>query len=84
MSKRAEQRALEAYPVPQLEGCSNILYDLECNHREGFVNGYEQAEKDILSIIQSRLEEIPGDAQPRPILRTELQELMNKIMEEER
>ena len=57
MNKRAEQRALEAYPAPQLEGCSNILYDLEGGHREGFVNGYEQAEKDTLERVVKWLEE---------------------------
>ena len=46
--------------------------------------GYKKAQRDIISIIQARLEEIPGDAQPRPILRAELQELMIKIMEEEK
>ena len=41
--------------------------------------GYEQAEKDILAIIESRISEIIGDAQPKPALRAELQELINKI-----
>ena len=69
MSKRAEKAALKAYPYDYPE-------------REGYKKGYEQAEKDIVSIIQSRLNEIQGDAQPRPILRAELQKLMIKIMEE--
>lgn len=43
--------------------------------------GYEQAEKDIISIIESRISEILGDAQPAPVLRTELRELNNKIEE---
>ena len=41
--------------------------------------GYEQAEKDILSTIESRLSEIIGDAQPKPALRAELEELINRI-----
>ena len=48
-----------------------------------FIKGYEQAEKDIVSLIQSRLNEIIGDAQPKPILRVELQGLIKRIMEEE-
>ena len=47
MSKRAEQRALGAYPRPELHGNSNIHYDLDNNRREGFIEGYEQAEKDL-------------------------------------
>ena len=52
--------------------------------REGFVNGYEQAEKDIITLIESRLSELFGDAQPTPILRYELQDLIKIIKEEEK
>ena len=45
--------------------------------------GYEQAEKNIISIIESRISEILGDAQPKPALRAELQELIDKIKREE-
>lgn len=44
---------------------------------------YEQAEKDTIAIIESRLSELLGDAQPTPILRCELQDLIKKIKEEE-
>lgn len=47
-----------------------------------FKTGYEQAKKDIISIIESRLSELLGDAQPTPILRYELQDLIKKIKEE--
>lgn len=40
---------------------------------------YEQAEKGIISLIESRIGEILGDAQPAPILRAELREMINKI-----
>jgi hypothetical protein len=33
----------------------------------------------ILALIESRLSEIIGDAQPKPDLRAELEELINKI-----
>ena len=42
-------------------------------------DGYEQARKDIITIIQSRISEIIGDAQPKPALRAELQELIKQI-----
>lgn len=45
--------------------------------------GKEEALKDIVSLIQSRLKEIIGDAQPKPILRAELQELIKRITEKE-
>lgn len=75
MSK-AEERALEAYP--------NVLFpftplDLNAYRREAFINGYEQAERDITAIIESRISEIIGDAQPKPALRAELQELIERI-----
>lgn len=41
--------------------------------------GFEQAEKDIIALIESRLSELLGDAQPTPILRYELRDLINKI-----
>lgn len=44
--------------------------------------GKVEALKDIVSLIQSRLNEIVGDAQPKPILRAELQELIKTIKEE--
>ena len=85
MSKRAEERGLEALPPrwrKTKDGKGRV--DGALPVRKFYIRAYEQAEKDILSIIQSRLEEIPGDAQPRPILRVELQELMIKIMEGEK
>lgn len=54
MSKRAEQRALEAYPenavivygpYPTTEPCQ--IDDNKC-YRDGFIKGYEQAEKDTV------------------------------------
>jgi len=41
MSKRAEQKALEAYPAER-----GHLHDRPFQ-RDGFVKGYEQAEKDL-------------------------------------
>lgn len=45
--------------------------------------GYEQAEKDVIALIESRIAEILGDAQPKPVLRAELQEIIKRIKEEE-
>ena len=36
-------------------------------------------EQDIIALIESRIGEIMGDAQPKPALRAELQELIKKI-----
>lgn len=51
MSK-AEQKALETYPIniqaTQLYGD----WDINKTEREGFVNGYEQAEKDLALTIE--------------------------------
>lgn len=70
MSK-AEERALEAYDT-------NIPAPIRIAYRDG----YEQAEKDIIEMIWWRISEIIGDAQPKPVLRIELQELMTRIKNE--
>ena len=49
----------------------------------GYNAGYKQAEKDISALIESIIEGIIGDAQPKPILRAELQELITKIKNED-
>lgn len=58
--------------------CEHVEEDRK---KEGFIEGYEQAEEDIISLIESRIGEILGDAQPAPVLRAELRELINKIEE---
>lgn len=44
-----------------------------------YQKGYKQAEKNIISLIESRIGEILGDAQPVPVLRAELRELIKRI-----
>ena len=41
--------------------------------------GYIGAQQYFIALIQSRIDEILGDAQPKPALRAELQELIKKI-----
>lgn len=79
MSKRAQQAALKAYPYEC--GVKGLICE---NSRQIFIQGYEKAEKDIISIIESRLAELRGDAQPTPILRYELWDLIKIIKEEEK
>ena len=76
MSK-AEERALEAYPHYTAENITEVT-----NARHFFAKGYEQAEKDIIGIIWWRISEIIGDAQPKPALRAELEELIKRIKDE--
>lgn len=49
MSKRAEQKALEAYPIHSalIQPARRGGYYADTHFREGFINGYEQAEKDL-------------------------------------
>lgn len=83
MSK-AEEAALKAYPEDWEAGYfddpDEVTDDNE-EAREYFQQGYEQAEKDIISLIESRIGEILGDAQPAPVLRMELQGIIDKIKE---
>ena len=76
---RAEEMALETYPRDE----DRELNYRRANYRIAYERGYEQAEKDILAIIESRLSEIIGDAQPKPILRMELKELITRIKNED-
>lgn len=71
MNKRAEQRALSAYDT-------NTPAPIRIAYRDG----YEQAENEILSLIESRISEIIGDAQPKPALRAELEELIKRIKDD--
>lgn len=48
-----------------------------------FRMGYEQATQDIIALVESRISEIIGDAQPKPILRAELEELIKKIKDDQ-
>lgn len=81
MSKRAEEKAMDAWAIYEYREHPKGLYHT-C-FVDGYKEGYEQAEKDIISIIESRIAEILGDAQPNPILRAELRELIEKIKEDE-
>lgn len=72
MSK-AEEAALKAYHT-------NIPAAIRIAYRDG----YEQAENYIIALIESRLSELLGDAQPTPILRYELRDLIKKIKEDEK
>ena len=87
MSKRAEEAALKAYPLKDYTKEPNYIHTCDTKmldevYRDVFKLGYKLAEKDIISIIESRIAEILGDAQPNPILRAELRELIEKIKED--
>lgn len=81
----AEEAALKMYPVKDYNKEPNYnihICDtkmLDAVYREVFEFGYRQAEKDIISLIESRILEILGDAQPNPVLRIELQSIIDKI-----
>ena len=80
MSKRAEEATLKAYPVLESKIAIDRTIDY-LNRRIGHEEGYKQAKKDIISLIESCIGEILGDAQPAPVLREELRELIDKIEE---
>lgn len=83
MSK-ASEAANKAYPS-HIEIITSIMGTQEELHgfaRDVFQESYEKAEQDIISLIESRIGEILGDAQPAPVLRAELRELITKIKEQ--
>ena len=90
---RASEAARKAYPDTYTryrkegdpEGVESGISPFPNTHnleRKCYQQGYEQAEKDIISLIEYRIGEILGDAQPAPVLRAELRELINKIKEQ--
>lgn len=83
MSKRVEEAALKVCPPVIVKDEDGSLDDLTYIARTWVQKGYEQAEKDIIALIESRISEILGDAQPKPALRAELQELIKRMKEEE-
>jgi len=56
MSKRAEQKALEAYPYNRAYTDNDVEYDGNFCNRLPYIEGYEQAEKDIISHIREQIE----------------------------
>lgn len=46
---------------------------------DGFIAGAEWKKDEILKLIETRISEIIGDAQPNPVLRIELQSIIDKI-----
>lgn len=80
MSKRAEEAALKVLPPrwrKTKDGKGKV--DSVLPVRKFYIRAYEQAEKNIITIIESRLSELLGDAQPTPALRAELRDLINVI-----
>ena len=81
MSK-AQERSFEADPKLSVASVcldGTVPVDLNTGARKRFIEGYEAAEKDIIEMIWWRISEIIGDAQPKPALRAELEELITKI-----
>ena len=64
--------------------CGMIECPSQCVSSGHFIDGYRCEEKDIIYIIESRISEIVGDAQPNPTLRAELRDLINKLKEEKK
>ena len=82
MSKRATDFAADKFPFRYNAHGDVIDFESTIILQGACRIGYMQAEKDIISIIESRISEIIGDAQPKPILRMELQDLIRRIKEE--
>lgn len=51
----------------------------KCPYNDFIERGYRLAQTDIIIMIESRISEILGDAQPAPVLRMELQGIIDKI-----
>ena len=58
---------------------SEEYYDANEDRRNAFIVGAKWQKDKILKLIEARISEIIGDAQPNPILRLELQGVIDKI-----
>lgn len=82
MSKRATNFAADKFPF-RYDTHGDVINFEQTILLQGVCRiGYMQAEQNIISIIESRISEIIGDAQPKPVLRMELQDLIRRIKEE--
>ena len=63
----------------EIRGLETVICDTIGEYMD---EGKQHAKDEIISIIESRIAEIMGDAQPKPVLRAELRELINKIKEQ--
>ena len=84
---RAVERANEYLPKVNRDDFENEedYIDEEARNmadRFIYISAYHQAQRDIISLIESRISELLGDAQPTPILRYELRDLIKRIKEE--
>lgn len=58
---------------------SEEYYDANEDRRGAFIVGTKWQKDKILKLIEARISEIIGDAQPNPVLRLELQGIIDKI-----
>ena len=63
----------------EIKGLETIILDTIGGYQE---EGYKHGIEDAVRVLESRLSDILGDAQPAPVLRAELRELISKIKEE--
>ena len=79
-------------PCPNIEPKADIIHTTDTAPVDGkellyvadksYKIGWRDCKEQMLNIIESRISEIIGDAQPKPAMRIELEELITKIKEE--
>lgn len=72
LNEAAKQNADELWRLCDWQPNWDDLY-------ESFIAGAEWQKGQVLSLIESRISQIMGDAQPRPALRAELRDLIDLI-----
>lgn len=75
---RAERVALETFP-PDVIKTIHGEFDNNAYARALFWKGYDRCMKDVANMIDKRIGQILGDAQPGPVLRIELTELKREV-----
>ena len=75
---KAEEIAWKTYPKDECLGNSNLMYDFDENIREGFIEGYRQAEKDCeltwedMALINQIHFEVMAEVDPEKVLPNEI------------
>lgn len=79
LEEAAEEYRRESYRKSVLPNIDGPMPEYGGSIKDAFIAGAEWQKDKILKLIELRISEIIGDAQPNPVLRIELQSIIDKI-----
>lgn len=79
LEETAEEYRRESYRKSVLPNIDGPMPEYGGSIKDAFIAGAEWMKAKMLKLIETRISEIIGDAQPNPVLRIELQSIIDKI-----